>query len=283
VRRPRLGDVHRLAAEWRALRWIAQNASATRSEIELVSQIPAVTAWVEHHDVPPVGISVVTATRNRRVLLERAVNSVRAQMWPHWQLVIVDDGSTDATAEYLDAIDDRRVHVAHTTGVGLSAARNVALDLVSGAAVTYLDDDNELHPLWLKGVAWAFQAESDITTLYGARIVEDPTKMSNGLRTPLPRVVLPVFERSALLRDNYIDAGVIAHRTGLVEGRFDERTKMYGDWDLMCRLTARSDPLVLPMVAAFYSTSAPNRLTDGSALDSKYEFEMVRNNNRTLR
>jgi glycosyltransferase involved in cell wall biosynthesis len=282
MRRPHRSDLYRFAAEWRALRWIAQNATASRSNVELIAQIPAVTAWVEHHDVAPSTISVVMATRNRRHLLERAVGSVFAQTWPHWRLIIVNDGSTDGTAEYLETIDDSRVEVAHTTGIGLSSARNVGLDLVVGDAVTYLDDDNELHPLWLKGVAWAFQAQPDVAALYGARIVENTDKTTS-TRTPLPHIVLPVFERAALMRDNYVDAGAMAHRSGLIDARFDERTKMYGDWDLICRLTARSDPLVLPMVAAYYSTSAPNRLTHGRALDSKVEFEMVRDKNRKLR
>jgi hypothetical protein len=59
--------------------------------------------------------------------------------------------------------------------------------------------------------------------------------------------------------------GAIAHRSGLAEARFDERLSRLGDWDLLLRLTAERDPLVLPAIACHYTTDAPNRITCGPA------------------
>lgn len=96
-------------------------------------------------------ISVVVPTRNRRALLEEAVASVRYQEGVAWELLVVNDASTDDTREYLDSIDDARVRVLHQERPGeRSRARNLGLSQAGGAYVMFLDDDDLLRPraLW---------------------------------------------------------------------------------------------------------------------------------------
>jgi hypothetical protein len=74
---------------------------------------------------------------------------------------------------------------------------------------------------------------------------------------------LHAWNRERLRQYNLADTGAIAHRSGLAEARFDEQLTQAGDWDLLLRLTAESDPLVLPAIACYYTTDAPDRLTAG--------------------
>ena len=104
-------------------------------------------------------ISVVLPTRDRRDRLERAIASVTRQTYPNWQLVVVDDGSVDATPEFLAGLDDKRIRSVRARGLGACAARNIALGLAAGEIIAYLDDDNTFHEEWLKSVAWGFAAE----------------------------------------------------------------------------------------------------------------------------
>jgi glycosyltransferase involved in cell wall biosynthesis len=92
-------------------------------------------------------ISIVMATYNRATTLMRAVNSVLAQSLQDWELIIVDDGSTDETSQILARIDDSRVSVQrHPTNRGVTAAKNTGLDQIRGDWFTTLDSDDEITP-----------------------------------------------------------------------------------------------------------------------------------------
>jgi|GEM_PF-453153 len=92
-------------------------------------------------------VSVIMATYQRAEELPRAIDSVLAQTHRRWQLIVVDDGSTDATAGVLAHYDDPRIEVVTLPqNVGVSAARNVALDRLRGDWFTLLDSDDEMLP-----------------------------------------------------------------------------------------------------------------------------------------
>jgi glycosyltransferase involved in cell wall biosynthesis len=143
------------------------------------------------------------------------------------------------------------------------AARNAALANASGQIIAYLDDDNRMDRDWLYSVVWAFEQRPDVDVLYGALVVDDPLRVGGESSGQLPRLFLNEWNRERLRQSNLADMGSIAHRSGLAEARFDVRLAQVGDWDLLLRLTAESDPLVLPAIACYYTTDAPNRITGG--------------------
>jgi glycosyltransferase involved in cell wall biosynthesis len=146
---------------------------------------------------------------------------------------------------------------------GACVARNTALANATGEIIAYLDDDNVMDPDWLRAVAWAFEQRPDIDVLYGAFVVDDLLRVNGSASGELPRAFLHSWNRDAIRRDNLADMGAIAHRSGLPEARFDESLREMGDWDLLLRLTAERDPMVLPVIACYYTTDAPNRLSGG--------------------
>lgn len=97
-------------------------------------------------------VSIIVPAYNAERWLPAAVRSVLAQTEQDWELVLVDDGSTDATPGLCDgyAASDRRIQVLHTENGGLSAARNNGLELCRGEWVTFLDADDVLHPDMLR-------------------------------------------------------------------------------------------------------------------------------------
>jgi hypothetical protein len=94
-------------------------------------------------------------------------------------------------------------------------------------------------------------------------VVDDLLRVGRQSSGELRRTFLHAWHREALRRDNLADIGAIAHRSGFREARFDETLQEMGDWDLLLRLTKDRDPLVLPAIACYYTTDAPNRLTGG--------------------
>lgn len=92
-------------------------------------------------------LSIVTATYNRASALDRCVRSVLTQDFDDWELVVVDDGSTDATVDVLSGFVDPRIHVIrHEVNRGVCAAKNTGIEAVHGDWFAFLDSDDELLP-----------------------------------------------------------------------------------------------------------------------------------------
>jgi glycosyltransferase involved in cell wall biosynthesis len=223
-----------------------------------------VMTYLDHANIAneDVLITVVLPTRNRPESLAAAIESVRAQLHSNFELIVVDNDGTAATAACVDGLDDPRVRRVRAETVGAAGARNVGLANASGAMVTYLDDDNLMHPGWLRAVAWAFRRFPDTEVLYGARIVDHERAVNADSDSPIPTMHWLPYDRQQLETANYIDMNVICHRAGLPEANFDESLLAGNDWDLLLRLTVGRTPLELPAIACFYSTSAPDRISD---------------------
>jgi len=235
-------------------------------------------AWIEQATLgtSPL-VSVILPTRNRAGELPRAIASVTDQTYPHWELVVVDDESDDDTAAVVESCADPRIHYHRITHRGVCGARNAGLARARGELVAYLDDDNTLHPGWLKAVVWGFEQHPDADAAYGAFVIDDWTRVNGPGSGSPPRLFLHPYDRETLLRSNLADMSAIAHRAGLAEARFDERLREMGDWDLLVRITAHRDPLVLPVIACFYATDSPNRLSGGPTFQRDLQ-EVLRKN-----
>jgi GT2 family glycosyltransferase len=90
-------------------------------------------------------VSVVIPTRNRQVWLETCLESVKAQRVRAAEIIVVDDGSSDGTAEML-RLRYPEVQVIHTDGIGPAGARNVGIDQATSDYVAFLDSDDLWYP-----------------------------------------------------------------------------------------------------------------------------------------
>jgi glycosyltransferase involved in cell wall biosynthesis len=93
--------------------------------------------------------SIILPTYNRAYVLWRAVQSVQAQTEVRWELVVVDDGSTDDTRRLLEEFHDPRIRAVMTPNRGPSAARNLGCELSQAPYLAYLDSDNIWRPAYL--------------------------------------------------------------------------------------------------------------------------------------
>ena len=93
-------------------------------------------------------ISVILPVYNMAQTLAVAVDSILAQTYPYWELIIVDDGSTDSSGSLADAYmqKDNRILALHQKNGGVGAARNRALSCVNGEWLAFLDADDEYLP-----------------------------------------------------------------------------------------------------------------------------------------
>lgn len=217
---------------------------------------------------PDLLVSVVMPTWNRASVIANAIESVVAQTHVNWELLIVDDGGTDGTAEVVSRfLKDPRIRWLSGPRVGVSAARNRALREARGEVVAYLDSDNSWFPRFLSDIAAAFQRQPEIDSVYTAQIVENAELGESYVRA------VP-FDRARFNADGGIDLNVFAHRRTLFEelGGFDERMTRLVDWEFIARYSERSAPLQLPTIGGRYaecradSISARESLRDNRAL-----------------
>ncbi|HKY66682.1 MAG TPA: glycosyltransferase family 2 protein, partial [Acidimicrobiales bacterium] len=130
-------------------------------------------------------ISVVLCTFNRADRVVGAIESILGQHGADLELVVVDDGSTDATPEVLAGIDDPRLRVVRKLNGGLSTARNAGLAVASAPWVVFIDDDDRALPGWLAAYVGLAADESVGIACCGSQFV-DPDGNEVFTAEPIP-------------------------------------------------------------------------------------------------
>ncbi|MBM4234597.1 MAG: glycosyltransferase [Gammaproteobacteria bacterium] len=180
-------------------------------------------------------VSIYLPTHNRADLLARAARSVLTQRYQHIELLIVDDGSTDGTAETISRLaqEDHRVRaLRHAEPRGAPSARNLAICAAKGDLITGIDDDDEMLPQHIVSLVAAFDHRYSLIcsgfvrkTKTGSRIIAKSRK---------------VISLDEQLMRNHVGNAALTLRTRLLEvGLFDESMPAWQDYDLWTRLITR--------------------------------------------
>lgn len=182
-------------------------------------------------------ISIYLPTKNRIDLLSRAINSVRAQTYPYWELVVVDDGSTDGTANYLQQVasDEPRIKVLRNeASLGGCASRNLAITHARGELVTGLDDDDFILASHLSTLLDCFMASTPSGAPHAAYA---GMRVLSGNQIRERRHFRATVTAKDLLVRNYIGNQVFALRSSYLEaGLFDAQMPAWQDYEFWYRL-----------------------------------------------
>jgi glycosyltransferase involved in cell wall biosynthesis len=147
-------------------------------------------------------VSVITPTYNTEAFISETIDSVRAQSYTNWEMVIVDDASSDATVAILKkyaALDDRiKVHVLETNS-GAAIARNTAIENAAGSYIAFLDADDLWKPEKLTKQI-AFMQEKNIAVSFTSYELMDEQGKSLGKMIK----ALPKVDFSKMLKSNYV-------------------------------------------------------------------------------
>lgn len=194
-------------------------------------------------------VTVVIPTKDRAVGVADAVRSVLAQTYPHWQLVVVDDGGVDDTEAALEPMlsDERVEYVRRDASGGVSTARNTGLARARGDYVAYLDSDNTWIPEFLE-VMVAFVLSTGARFAYAGSELREAKRGGRVLYRASP------FDRGALEERNFIDCIVVLHERALIDevGPFDESLRRNVDWELFLRMADHTDLALAPFIATSY-------------------------------
>lgn len=228
-------------------------------------------------------VSVVIPTRNRAELLTRAIKSVLAQSFSDWELVVIDDASTDHTQNVLIgyATADSRIKIRRcSVPNGAAAARNIGIEAARGDYVAFLDDDDEWLPDKLeRQLEWFRSVSHEVGVVYGSffEVLASGTERLRGT-TALPTD----GQQSALLHANVIGHSTIMVQRSMLKlaGGYNARLPRLQDWDLWIRLASRTKFAHMPApVARIYhtpqsiSTNSEKLLTACEILLANYDSD----------
>lgn len=109
-------------------------------------------------------ISIIVPVYNSEKTLDRCINSILEQTFQNWELLLIDDGSTDKSGEMCDSysVRDQRVKVFYKENGGVSSARNMGLDHAKGKWITFCDSDDFVSPNWLKNYIDHISEKTDL-------------------------------------------------------------------------------------------------------------------------
>jgi glycosyltransferase involved in cell wall biosynthesis len=226
-------------------------------------------------------VTVVIPTHNRRDLLTRTLRSVLSQRGSSFEVLIVDDGSSDDTAEVVESLGDSRVGVLRNVQpCGVAAARNRGLEQARGRWVAFTDDDDLWAPDKLEQQLRAAESHPEAGWVcVGALTVDENLRVIGGKRPP------SAARPQELLCYNRIPGGGSGTmiRTDIAReiGGFDPDLSNLADWDMWIRVSDRAPLTVVDRPLLAYLRHPASLSHDSSQV--REEFAVIERKHAGLR
>ena len=186
-----------------------------------------------------VAVTVLMAVYNGGEYLKTAIDSVCAQDFKDFELLIIDDGSSDGVMEAIGRLPDPRIRIhRNPVNMGQTASLNKGLSLARGTYVARMDADDMAYSHWL-GQQWSFlHHDPDCAVVgCGAVVMDEGGRVYKKLRSPALScdMILKSFFASPL---NHV-GGVMRREIVLAQGGYDSSLRIAADYDLWSRLLRR--------------------------------------------
>lgn len=182
-------------------------------------------------------VSIITPTYNTEAFISDTIDSVRAQSYANWELILVDDASLDNTVaivrKYAAADDRIKIHVLNTNS-GAAIARNTAIEKASGDYIAFLDADDLWKPEKLAKQI-AFMQEKDIAVSFSSYELMDENGISLGKMVK----ALPKVNFSKMLKSNYIGNLTGIYNTAKLGKVYMPNIRKRQDWALWLALVQK--------------------------------------------
>jgi glycosyltransferase involved in cell wall biosynthesis len=186
-------------------------------------------------------VSVMMPAYNAAAYIAGAIESVVAQSYALWELIIVDDGSTDATTQEVARFGDPRIRLVRQPNGGEASARNRALALACGEWIAFLDADDQFLPDHLKLCVEHLIRHREVDAVYTDGLYIDPAghpleRLSSRRRGPFAGLIFEQFVRASDVLGPPICAMIRRSVIYAHDLTFDTRIVIGPDWDFFTRL-----------------------------------------------
>jgi len=183
--------------------------------------------------------SVIMPVWERAYIVETAIKSVLNQTFDDYELIIINDGSTDSLYKNVKQYISKKIKYFEISHSGVSAARNYGIKKASGKYIAFLDSDNVWNTNFLK-ITYDNINKSNKNVAY-CKVRIHSHKNNNCY------AVGKKFNREELVQENYIDLnGFVCEKKCFDQsGLFDEKLKRLVDWDVILKITSLYTPIFI--------------------------------------
>ena len=223
-------------------------------------------------------VSIILTSHNRPQLLTQAINSIFKQTILDWELIIIDDFSTDNSV--LDVLKeakrDPRVKVFRTNYDvdNIAVLWNLALDRVKGKYIAFLDDDNRKKPAFCEEMSEFLDKHNQFEAVACFnQIIQDNILTEKVWDNP------KYVNKYNIINNNYVDSGCMMIRHSLINkiGWFDERLRTAEDWDYVKRIVLQTNGFgIIEKPLAEYRWHKENRMYRSESLGSQTDLQFIK-------
>lgn len=223
-------------------------------------------------------ISILIPTYNRAAFIYEALNSARFQNYPRFEVLVLDDGSTDDTAAIIDKVRDPRVHYLYKPHSGGPATRNFGLKYATGEYVLWLDSDDVIEPDVLSDYVNAWKRNPELDVIYGDLWVTD--------RNLNPTWVLSYenwYQRNAELIAGFVESCLIPNGGTLIRkdcyewiGGYNEQFYRAHDYEWWSRLVGKAKFWKVDRIVYRWRWHGGNMSSGTVKCDLSYEAAVVK-------
>jgi glycosyltransferase involved in cell wall biosynthesis len=226
-------------------------------------------------------VSIVLPTYNRANELKLSIQSILSQSYRDFELIVVDDASTDNTREVVAGFKDDRIrYVCCNENVGGGEARNIGIAEAKADIIAFQDSDDEWRCNKLEKCLSILQHDNTLDGVFSAFLLINGEHVSYApVLTPPSR---PELMHDNLLRGNFIDTPTVVVRSDIVKkvGGFDPLMPRYQDWELFLRLT-EAGRFYFVKEALILSHCTPGSISS-NIVEHKNALKLIYNKNKDL-
>ncbi|OIP68189.1 MAG: glycosyl transferase family A, partial [Oscillatoriales cyanobacterium CG2_30_40_61] len=201
-------------------------------------------------------ISVIIPVYNGEKTIKETILSVLNQTFENWELIIINDGSTDSTIEIIAQIQNTKIRVFNCENAGLAKSRNRGIDHSQGEYISFLDADDLWTPDKLEAQFQALQENPEAMVAYSwTDYIDQSSQFLHSGR----HITINGNIYQHLLVNNFLENGsnpLIRKQALNQVGKFDTSLKAGEDWDMWLRLAVHYQFVAVPLPQILYRVSA---------------------------
>jgi glycosyltransferase involved in cell wall biosynthesis len=199
---------------------------------------------------------------NHAAFIKKAVLSVIEQTYLNWELMIVDNFSTDETMQILEQFTDERIRILQLNNQGsIAKSRNLGITSASAEWIAFLDSDDYWRPDKLERVAGFLNHEHDLI-YHHLSLIKEPSSTSDHLQIQSRKLKSPILKDLILKGNTIATSSVLVRKKTLLEaGGMNESPDVIGveDYNTWLRISCKSEKFTLvPLILGSYRVHSTN-------------------------
>lgn len=216
-----------------------------------------------------VKISVIMPVYNAEPYLRKAIGSITVQTHKNLEIILVDDGSTDGSADICDscAAADNRIRVIHKLNEGQAKARNIALDIATGDYIGFVDSDDSIHPDTYEYSLRLMLSQQADAVLFDCFMSEDPERQAPVLPEQLlclqGEQILPYFMTESTRQGRLYSPCLCLYRRAVLGNLRFREGKIYEDQDFKLKFIRACQTIVVSNQIKYYYLVTGDSTTSG--------------------